>query len=944
MNAEPQSRRPEPIAIVGIAALYPEARGAGAFWRLLGEDSLHCGCADRDSGAGTGAGDPHWNRCGRVAPEGGGLDDLHVDVARFGIPPAQARSMARMQVLMLEAARQCLIDAGYSDRPLGTDRTDVVAGTCFGLDRQYANAQRIETRRYARELERVLAGSGAPAAEAADELRSALLERFGGSPHDRVGEMASTIPARVAGAFKLHGRTLTVESADATSYVALAHAVSSLRGNVSDAVLVLTGQRREGPLLASALAAKGLLAPGHPFAADGRGFALGEGVGALLLKRLSSAIRDGDRVYASILDCSLAYDPRPGTFRYSTSADRRRALAMRSCRAAGITPESVRYVECAGSGIAAETTAELAALAQTRAGVEPGTVPIGSVRDRLGHTFANAGLAAVSKIALALYHRTVPPHWSPDESAETDLSGTPFRLARTQEPWPARPGAPRRAAVTGASVTGTLCHLVLEEYDSRAPSRTGSGVPARPAVPAEPIAVVGYGGYFADSPDAEGFWRAVSSGRDRIRTMPEERFDRELYHDPGALSLTHSYTDQGAYAEVPDAPPDGIRLTPRRFAAMDGAQRVTLTVAAELFARGPAPRTLRGSGVVAVGSTLSLTGDRRAGAELALPDVEEAVAALPALRDLPRAELDRLIAVLRERCSDPPDLPAVFDGCLASGVAALIAAEYGLDAVPLAVEAACASSLAALDVAISALRTGTADFAVAGGVELACNVRDMVLCSSLGLLSHGKISPFDAGADGFTPGDGCALFLLKRYDDARRDGDPIVALIRGVGASNDAKSLIAPDADGQARAMQQAFEQVDFEPASVDYLEAHGTGTRVGDRVEMAAAAQVYSKPKRSRPLEVGSAKSFFGHTFAAAGSAGLLRTLQAMRNRTLPPNAGLRELSPTLDLHDIPAVISTGASPWRAEPGQPRRAGVSSFGTGGINYHLLVEEHTEWA
>jgi acyl transferase domain-containing protein len=947
MHAEPQSRRHEPIAIVGIAALYPEARGAGAFWRLLGEDSLHCGCADAGgrlgtgTGAGNGAGVPDWNHCGRVTPDGEGLDDLDVDVARFGIPPAQARSMARMQVLMLEAARQCLIDAGYSDRAPATDRTDVVAGTCFGLDRQYANAQRIETRRYARELERVLADGAADGAAAADELRSALLERFGGSPHDRVGEMASTIPARIAGAFKLRGRTLTVESADATSYVALAHAVSSLRGNVSDAVLVLTGQRREGPLLASALAAKGLLGPGHPFAADGRGFALGEGVGALLLKRLSSAMRDGDRVYASILDCSLGHDPRPGTFRYSTSVDRRRALASRSCRTAGVSPESVQYVECAGSGIAAETAAELAALGAARAGSDAGSVPVGSVRDRLGHTFANAGLAAVSKIALALYHRTIPPHWSPNESAVTGLSGTPFRLPRTQEPWPKRPGAPRRAAVTGASVTGALCHLVLEEYDSRAPSRTGSASPARSAMPAEPIAVVGFGGYFADAPDAEGFWRAVLSGRDRIGPVPESRFDRDLYHDPDALSLTHSYTDQGAYAEVPDAPPAGVRLTPRRFAAMDGAQRVCLTVAAELFARGLAARTLRGSGVVAVGSTLSLTGDRRAGAELDLPEVEAAVAGLAALEELPRAELDRLLGALRERCASPPDLPAVFDGCLASGVAALIAAEYRLDAVPLAVEAACASSLAALDVAVGALRTGTADFAIAGGVELACNTRDMVLCSSLGLLSHGKITPFDAGADGFTPGDGCALFLLKRYEDARRDGDPIAGLIRGIGASNDAKSLIAPDADGQARAMQQAFEQVDFEPAAVDYLEAHGTGTRVGDRVEMAAAAQVYSKPRRSRPLEVGSAKSFFGHTFAAAGSAGLLRALQAMRHRTLPPNAGLRELSPTLGLHDIPAVISTGASPWRAEPGRPRRAGVSSFGTGGINYHLLVEEHT---
>ena len=930
MYSEPHPLRTEPIAIVGVAALYPEARGAGAFWRLLGESHLSCGCAD--------AAVTDWNRCGRTTPGGGGLDDLDVDVARFGIPPAQARSMARMQLLMLEAARQCLTDAGYSDRALATDRTDVVAGTCFGLDRQYANALRIETRRYARELER--SAPGGAGTEAAEELRSVLLERFGGSPHDRVGEMASTIPARIASAFKLRGRTLAVESADATSYVALAHAVGSLRGNVSDAVLVLAGQRRESPLLATALAAKGLLATGaHPFAAQGRGFALGEGVGALLLKRLSSAIRDGDRVYASILDCSLGHDPRPGVFRYSTSAARRRELAEESCRSADVRPASVQYLECAGSGIARETEAELTGLAGPRAGARPGSVVVGSVRDRLGHTFASAGLASVTKVALALYHRTIPPHWTPDADARIDLSGTPFRLPHAPEPWPARPGTPRRAAVTGASVTGTLCHLLLEEHDSRAPFRTRTRSP-RPASPEEPIAVVGFGGYFADSPDSGRFWQAIASGRDRIGPVPEARLDRGLYYEPGALSLTHSYTDQGACVTVPEAPPPGVRVTPRRFAAMDAAQRVGLNVAAEIFTR--APRTLRGPGVVAVGSNLSLTRERLANAELERTGVETAVAELAALDRLSPKELSRLLGVLRESCGTPLDLPMIFDGCLASGVAAVIAAEFGLDAVPLAVEAACASSLAALDVAISALRTGTAGYAVAGGVELACNARDMVLCSSLGLLSHTKIAPFDSGADGFTPGDGCALFLLKRYDDARRDGDRILGLLRGIGASNDAKSLIAPDADGQARAMQQAFEQVDFDPADVDYLEAHGTGTRVGDRVEIAAAAQVYSKPRRDRPLAIGSAKSFFGHTFAAAGGAGLLRTLQAIRAETLPPNANLQDLSPTLDLHDIPAVISTDASPWRTEPGQPRRAGVSSFGTGGINYHLLVEEYTE--
>ncbi|MEV0504546.1 polyketide synthase, partial [Streptomyces spectabilis] len=252
---------------------------------------------------------------------------------------------------------------------------------------------------------------------------------------------------------------------------------------------------------------------------------------------------------------------------------------------------------------------------------------------------------------------------------------------------------------------------------------------------------------------------------------------------------------------------------------------------------------------------------------------------------------------------------------------------------------ACASSLAALDVAVGALRSGAADFAVAGGVELACTTRDMVLCSALGLLSHSRNAPFDAAADGFTPGDGCGLFLLKRYDDARRDGDTVHGVIRAVGASNDAKSLIAPDVAGQVRAMQRAFAQVDFEPCTVDYLEAHGTGTKVGDRVEIAAAARLYAGGPRAGALRIGSAKSFFGHTFAAAGSAGLLRTLLALRAGTLPPNTLLRTLNPALGLAAIPAEIATRAEPWPRPPGRPRRAAVSSFGTGGINYHVLVEE-----
>ncbi|MCX4911595.1 polyketide synthase [Streptomyces sp. NBC_00878] len=954
----------EPVAIVGIAALYPGARGPDDYWQLLNEVSSS-----------------------ESAPPStaGGLEDIKVDVARFGIPPAQAGSMARMQLLMLEAARQCLSDAGHPERPLSAEHTDVITGTCFGLDRQYANALRIEGSRYAREVEAAAAAAGADtdsARLAAEEFRTLLGQRLGASPHDRVGEMASTIPARIATAFKFHGRTFAVESADATSFVGIAQAVGNLRAGLSDAALVVAGQRREGPFLEKALLAKGLGArAASPFAVDGRGYAIGEGVGALLLKRVSTAVRDGDRIYATILDCSLRHDARPGAFRSSSSVDLRRSAASESLRASAVTASSTQYVECVGSGIAHEVQAELTALAGLHEGGAPGSVAIGSVKDRLGHTFANAGVAAVTKVALALHHRRIPPRRASADAAEHELDGTPFRFPDVGETWqPAGEGLPRRAVVHGASLTGTLCHFVLEEHDpgvtessTRPGARAarGAGPEAKAAAEAdvryldgvtesraEPIAVVGLAGRFAGSPDAESLWRVVRSGESQIGPVPEAVLDRDLYYAPGALSLTHSYTDQGAHVVVPDQPPPGLGIVPQRYAAMDAAQRLTLDVAAQLFEgripavrpQGTAPESagtgaaLTGRGLVAVGSNLGLTRERRANTELCLQELEEAVVGLPALAHLSPLGKKTLLTLVRERSGalDEAMSPALLDGCLASGVAALLANEYRLDAVPLAVEAACASSLAALDVAVGALRSGTADFAIAGGVELACNTRDMVLCSALGLLSHSRNAPFDAGADGFTPGDGCGLFLLKRRSDALRDGDNILGLVRGVGASNDAKSLIAPDVAGQARAMERAFAQVDFAPSAVDYLEAHGTGTKVGDRVEIAAAAQVYASADRVRPLEIGSAKSFFGHTFAAAGSAGLLRTLLALRARTLPPNTNLHTLNPALDLAAIPASISTEPSPWTTPPGRPRRAGVSSFGTGGINYHVLLEEHMD--
>lgn len=913
---EPDRRLAEPVAIVGIAGLFPGVASLEAMWTRLTEDATSA-----------------------VFPQAR-IEDPVIDLSRFGIPPSQARSMARVSKLVLHVVDQCLADGGYGARELPRDRTDVICGFLGATDRQLANALRVEGGAFAEEVRRELLTSDAMTSEAdaaavAEDLRRALERRIGASPHDRVGEMASTIPARVAAAFKLRGRTLALEAADATSFVALDAAVLSLRTHACDAAIVVAGQTIDGTYLRAALAAKKMIAErARPFDPEGRGFTLAEGVSAVLLKRLSSAVRDGDRVYASITGIALAHSPARGTFRYARETKDRAAVIAAACADAGVAPSSLDFVECHASGLGPEVSLELRALGEASAGTEKRFV-VGSAKERFGHTLANGGLLSLSKVALALHKRTLLPG---TELASSLVEDAPVRTVPRAQPWAAPAGsAPRRAGIGASSFTGTIGHLVLEEYDSMHARRTPSAKPAT-----APVAVVGLGACFADAPDAPALWANVWRMHDAIRPLPGHVFPRAAFHDPRGKGALRSYTELGSHVVVPDAPPASCRIPPRRFAEMDAAQRVALVVADEMLRSfGWPERPLpKGRGLVAVASTLALNGERRRDAISRLHEVEAALADSPAMRALDPGVRDEVCAAVRSRAFEELEMGAsTLDANLASGVAAVIANELGIAGVPLAVEAACASSLAAFDLAVRGVASGAYDFAIAGGVELACNPRELVLCAALHLLSPTRITPFDVAADGFSPGEGCALFLLRRQIDAAADRDVELAVVRGVGASNDAKSLIAPDVEGQALAMQRAFEEAGFAPDTVQYVEAHGTGTEVGDQVEIRSIGRVYGSRTRVQPLAIASIKSMLGHTFAAAGAAGLANTILGMRAKTLPPSAWVTTLNPKLPLHEIPAYVNTRVMPWIASPGDVRRAAVSSFGTGGINYHVLLEE-----
>src|SRR6184192_1803707 len=284
-------------------------------------------------------------------------------------------------------------------------------------------------------------------------------------------------------------------------------------------------------------------------------------------------------------------------------------------------------------------------------------------------------------------------------------------------------------------------------------------------------------------------------------------------------------------------------------------------------------------------------------------------------------------------------------GNLLNMSAAIVAQTWDLHGPALSVDAACSSALVAAQQAIVNLRAGQIDLALAGGVYLNLLPDNLVGFSRIGAISRkGECRPFDAGADGFVMGEGAGVVVLKRLDDAVRDGDRIYAVVKGASANNDGRSEgpMTPRQGGQLEALRMAYRDAAISPTSIGYLEAHGTATTVGDVVEVGALRQLFDEAGWTAGggirTALGSVKANIGHTMSASGIAGLIKTALALHHGKLPPQPGVAEENAKLELGAGPFFLPRAETPWERN-GRPRRAGVSSFGFGGTNVHLVLEE-----
>ena len=443
---------------------------------------------------------------------------------------------------------------------------------------------------------------------------------------------------------------------------------------------------------------------------------------------------------------------------------------------------------------------------------------------------------------------------------------------------------------------------------------------------------------FPQSAGLKAYWRLLLQGRDAITEVPPTHWSKADYFDPDPRTPDRVYCARGGFLPPIDFDPSEFGIPPASLEATDTSQLLALLAAKQALRDAGLPLNRdRTSVILGVTGTLELV--IPLSARLGFPRWRRALEAAGIDADR-REQVMRTIAD-----SYVPWQENSFPGLLGNVVAGRIANRLDLGGTNCVVDAACASSLAAVHLALLELGSGRSDVVVTGGVDTFNDIF-MYMCFSKtpALSATGDARPFSKDADGTVLGEGLGMLVLKRLADAERDGDRVYAVIRGIGASSDgrAQSIYAPSIEGQERALEAAYADAGVDPGTVELVEAHGTGTHVGDKAEFQALCRVLGKsPGAGQPLRPRVGQVQIGHTKAAAGAAGLIKTALALHHKVLPPTLKVDTPDPALEIAGSPFYLNTRSRPWPAPAGQPRRAAVSAFGFGGSNFHVVLEEHT---
>ena len=470
-------------------------------------------------------------------------------------------------------------------------------------------------------------------------------------------------------------------------------------------------------------------------------------------------------------------------------------------------------------------------------------------------------------------------------------------------------------------------HIEVSEKSGEALSEAAGRTSSEPAQPNPcDIAIIGMSALMPGANDPKAYWKNILSKTSSIREVPPHRWDCRIYYDADQATPDKSNSKWGGFLDEIAFDPLRYGIPPNSLRSIEPTQLLVLEATRRAledagYEEGGFDRE-RTAVFFGVGSGLGELGQKF----------------------VTRTEIPRTTGDVDPGAWDrlPEWSARSFPGFLSNIVSGRVANRFDFGGANYVVDAACASSLAALDQAIRQLESGDCEMALAGGADaMQCPFAYIAFSKTHTLSPHGTVRPFDEKADGIVLSEAVGVLVLKRLNDAERDGDRVYAIIKGIGSSSDGRSasMTAPAMNGQMHAMRRAYQKAGISPASITYYEAHGTGTPVGDRIELDSFTTLLKENSaHPKSCAIGSVKSLIGHTKGAAGSASLVKAALALHNKVLPPQAVENPLA-ALRRPEGPLFLAREPLPWLATAAAPRRAAVSAFGFGGTNFHVVLEE-----
>jgi len=869
----------------------PGADGLEAFWDLISRGDIAWGPVSEERLPRDLYFHPEKNQRGKSYSELGALvSGRRVDEAKCPITEEMRSRYDIAHQLFLEVASLACRDAGLDPFAMpGGLRTGVYLGHTGGSSRinDLIYASGIDqTAPFFSDLPEAVEVLGDDAEAVASAVTDEIRARY---PGRRPGEMIDLQPLGgakiVHEALKLEGPYLVVDAACASSLQALAIGARSLyAGGVDQAIVGGASYYKSDSHVVFSAAQSVSNNGSYPFGQEADGLVTAEGYVALVIKTLSRAVADGDRIRAVIRGLGISSDGRGR----SLWAPRSEGQVLAVERAYPNIQElaEVDYIEAHATSTQVGDATELSALASLvskniRSGHQ---IPIGSVKANIGHTLETAGLASLVKVVLAMEHGQIPPGSTcktPNE--DFDWHDGPFTLPRTLGPWPRPVSGVRTAAVNAFGIGGLNVHVALREYQAVEKTQ-----PIEATSP-EPVAIIGAGCVLPDALDREAFFALLQSGRSAIGSVPEDRWDADRVLDPSAPRTHHITAALGGFVRGFEYDWRRHKVPPKQIAAADPLQFMLLESAdsaladAGLLEKG-FDRTRTG---VIVGTMFG--GDFRNQLQmgLRLPETGRIFRGLLHDRGVPSDDIERIIAAYEEKVlKQYPSLVDETGSFTSSTLASRLTKTFDLMGGALAFDAGNCSGAMAVAAALDMLRSGENDMVLCAAGD---RYLDLAAFEDLSLSSRLAVEPTSPSGtgQGMVPGEGAVVLVLKRLSDAVAAGDPIRGVIRGAAV----ESARTPH-EATRNAIHEATRQAKVSSDWVGAVEVAGGGDVRGQQQQMEVLADQYGDGPGSKTggTACGSLDGIIGHTGAAAGTAGVLKMTHALTGGVMPVNVGSAE------------------------------------------------------